>query len=168
MSTKDKIVNELRAIFWVSLYFFTWFGALSLVKYLLLQEYNIDFSGLAVVLLGTVVAAKVVLILENVPLPWFSKKAAILEVLARSILYLLGAIVVLLLEKAIEARHDYGGFLGALKHITSHINFYHSAADIICVFGAIFIFNLASQLKNELGLDNFRGMFLSSRKNVNK
>lgn len=38
MGFGKKIVNELTSLFWISLYFLVWFGALKLLKVFLLHE----------------------------------------------------------------------------------------------------------------------------------
>jgi hypothetical protein len=61
MSTKDKLLKELKAILLVSLYFLVWFGTLMIIKVLLLSEYRIEFYGASIVIVGALIAAKAVL-----------------------------------------------------------------------------------------------------------
>ena len=108
----------LKAIFWTTLYFFIWIGSLVLLKTLLLEEYQIEFYGFSIIVVGALIAAKVVLILENVPLgSWAKRQPAIAEVIFRTMLYLAGVFVVMILEKSFEARHEYGGFINAMKSL---------------------------------------------------
>lgn len=105
-------MKELKFIFWVSLYFLTWFGALMLIKVLLLNEYKIEFYGASMVVVGALIAAKSVLILENVPLR-LHNKPVIIDIILRTILYLAGISIILILERTFEARDEYGGFWNA-------------------------------------------------------
>jgi hypothetical protein len=150
MSTKDKLLKELKAILLVSLYFLVWFGTLMVIKVLLLEEYKIEFYGVSVVIVGALIAAKSVLILEHVPLG-VSNKPAIVDILLRTFLYLSGVAVILILEHALEARHEYGGFLNALKNLTKSADLYHILVTFICVFWALLFYNLGSVIRGRLG-----------------
>ena len=66
MSITQKLKHEIVIVISLTFYFACWFGALVLLKYLLLSEYQIAFTGLSVALIGALVLAKVVL--EHVPL----------------------------------------------------------------------------------------------------
>jgi hypothetical protein len=150
MSTKDKLLKELKAILLVSLYFLVWFGTLMILKVLLLSEYSIEFYGASKVIVGALIVAKAVLILEHVPLG-LNNKPAIVDILLRTFLYLAGVAVILILEHALEARHEYGGFLNALKNVTKSADIYHVLVTLICVFGALFFYNLGSVISGRLG-----------------
>jgi hypothetical protein len=164
MSTKDKLLKELKSILLVSLYFLVWFGTLMIIKVLLLDEYKIEFYGASKVIVGALIAAKAVLILEHVPLG-VKNKPAIVDILLRTFLYLAGVAVILILEHALEARHEYGGFLNALKNITKSANIYHVLVTVICVFGAMFFYNLGSVIIGRLGKGKLWEMMMSPVQN---
>lgn len=50
-----------------TIYFAAWLSLLILLKVLVLEEYHIRFRGLSTVVVGALVLAKVVLVLEHVP-----------------------------------------------------------------------------------------------------
>lgn len=157
MSFKKKLIHELKAIFWTTLYFLIWFGLLMLIKELLLKEYQIKFSGFSMVVVGALVAAKAVLILENISMgSWTKGQPAIYEILFRTLLYLAGIFVIMVLEKAFEARHEFDGFINAIPGIFGEAEFYHVLVNTICVFGALLGFNLWSVLNKHIGK---RGMW---------
>lgn len=84
-------------------------------KALVLAEYRIAFFDFSAASIGALIVAKVVLILENVPLgSWIDRHSGIARVVGRTVLYGVGVFIVLLLEKAFEARHEYGGFTNAV------------------------------------------------------
>ena len=151
MSIGAKLLKELKSLSLTALYFLAWFGALMVLKVLMLHEYKLEFYGMTMVIVGALVAAKAVLILENVPLSGKKPSPAIVEILLRTILYMAGVFVILVLEKSIEARHEYGGFFPALKGLAGSADRYHIWVNIICMFGAIFFFNLGSVTKAYLG-----------------
>jgi len=161
MIKKEKILEEIQTVLLTTLYFFCWFGAIMLIKVLLLREYNIPFSGLSIVFIGALIIAKVVLILEYVPIPFTENKAAWVRISLRTLLYLSGVFLVMVLEKSFEARNEYGGFIEALENLFVEANSYHVWVNTICVFGALLIFNLWSVIKKTYGKDVFRKLMMS-------
>ena len=91
MSIAQKLKHEMVAVLWLTLYFGCWLGVLVLIKYLILAEYQVDYSGFSIALVGALVLAKVVLVLEYVPMgAWVEARAAWVDVLLRTILYIFG------------------------------------------------------------------------------
>jgi hypothetical protein len=68
MNIKHKLKDEIKAVGLTTLYFATWIGVLVVLKQLVLEEYRIQFNGLSMALVGALILAKVVLVLEHVPL----------------------------------------------------------------------------------------------------
>lgn len=158
---KTKILNELRSIFLGSLYFLTWFGILVLIKWLLLSEYNIEVTDLTKAIIGALVVTKVVLVLDNLPMSGVASYPAITGILIRTLLYMAGVLVVMVLERSFEARHEYDGFLDALLSANEHVNGYHFAVSAICVFGAMFLWNTGRLLNEFLRPDGLSGFLLT-------
>lgn len=152
MSWKVKIINELKSVGIASLYFLVWFGILMIIKVLLLEEYHIKFSGLSLVIVGALVVAKVILIMEHIPLgSWVQRKPAIVDLLLRTFLYSFGIVIILILEKAYEGRHEYGGFGSSLQQVFNHVDVYHVWVNSIVVFCALLSFNFLTLIRTHLG-----------------
>ena len=152
MSASEKLVNELKSLGIASLYFGVWIGVLVLLKKLILSEYDIHFTGLSAVLIGTLVLAKVVLILEHVPLgKWTLDKSAWVDVVLRTALYSLGVVVVLLLEKGFEGRHEHGGFVASVLSLFKDVDLSHVWANSIGLTGALLGYNILSMFSEYLG-----------------
>ena len=147
----QSLKKEIEAVALTTLYFLVWLGALVLLKKLILDEYHIEFRGVTIALVGALVIAKVVLVLEYVPLGrWISRHAVLVDIVLRTLLYTLGVAVVLLLEKAFEARHEAGGFGAALVHVFDHRDTAHVWANVIGVGGALLVFNVLSVLRRQV------------------
>ena len=162
MSFKQKLKEEIRAIAITTLYFAIWLGVLMVLKKLILAEYRIEFHGLSMVLIGALVLAKVVLVLEHVPLgTWIRTQPAVFDVILRTALYSLGVLIVLLLEKAFDGRHEYGGFGPALMAVFKHADISHVWVNTICVSGALLGYNMLSVIRRHLGKGGLMRLFLS-------
>ncbi len=151
MSLWIRIKKEIKSIFLVTLYFLAWFGALTGLKILLLHEYHLNGLNTSMVLLGALITAKAVVILEHVPLFESKKMPAIVSILLRTLLYLAGVIIILVLERAFEARHEYGSFLNALSNLGHQADHYRIIVNTICVFGALFFYNMGTVINLHLG-----------------
>lgn len=161
MGTREKLLHELRAIGLAMLYFGVWLAALIVLKQLILAEYRIEFSGMSKAVIGALVLSKVVLVLEHVSLgAWVRSRPAWLDVLLRTVLYALGVLVVLLLEKGFEGRHEYGGFGPSLEAVFRHADVYHVWVNAICVSGALLVYNVLSVFRRHLGGGSLVRLFL--------
>jgi hypothetical protein len=161
-SALSKLKNELKAVALATLYFGTWIGVLVFIKELALAEYRIEFHGLSLAVVGALVLAKVVLVLEHVPLgAWIRTRPALVEVILRTTLYALGVLVVLLLEKAFEGRHEHGGFVPSLVSVFQHAEIHHVWVNTICLTGALLGYNALSVVRRHLGEGGLIRLFLS-------
>jgi hypothetical protein len=124
---------------------------LVLVKQLVLTEYHIEFHRMLRALLGTLLLAKVVLVLEHVSSGnWVRSRPAWVDVLQRTLLYGIGVFVVLVLEKAFEGRVEYGGFVPTLLDIFNHVDMPHVWVNSIVVVGALLVYNVLSVVRFHL------------------
>jgi hypothetical protein len=161
-SLKEKLKQEIRAMVLAVLYFGTWIGVLMVIKKLVLAEYKIEFNGLSLALFGTLVLAKVVLVLEHVPLGTLVRgRPAWVNVLARTVLYALGVFIVLLIEKAFEVRHEHGGFGTSLFSVFHHTDNNRVWANTICLSGALLGYNALSVVRRHLGKGGLLRLFLT-------
>jgi hypothetical protein len=162
MGFRERARHELRAVGTTTAFFFAWFCVLGLLKRLTLADYDVEFRVLTVAIIGALVVAKVVLLAEHVPLGgWVERRPAWVHVVVRTALYGLGVLVVMLLEKAFESRHEHGGFLQALAVVFRHRDIPHVWASTIGVTGALLVFNGVAVVRRHLGAGGLRRIFSS-------
>jgi hypothetical protein len=161
MSFAAKLKEEIRAVVIATLYFGCWILALMVVKWLVLAEYEIAFRGWSMALVGALVLAKVVLVLEHVSLGgWVRKQPAWVGVVLRTAFYTLGVALVLILEKGFEGRHAAGGFGPAVQHLFKQADIYHVWANVICIAGALLGYNAIMVVRRHLGNRELFRIFL--------
>jgi hypothetical protein len=162
MSFRQKLRKEIKAVALATVYFATWIGVLMVLKTLLLAEYQIQFHEWSLVLVGALILAKVVLVLEHVPLgEWIWTRPALVDVILRTVLYALGVLVVLLLEKAFEGRHEHGGFGPSLMAMFQQAEGHHVWVTTICLSGALLGYNMLSVVRRHLGEGGLVRLFFS-------
>jgi hypothetical protein len=162
MGIGRKLKEELISLTLAMLYFGSWIASLMLVKWLILAEYHLAFYQWSMALVCALVLAKVVLILQHVSLgSWVRSKPAWVDLTLRTTMYSLGVAVVLILEKGFEARHEFGGFARAVYGLFSQTDFYHVLANILCLSGALLLYNILSVVDQNIGLRALLGFFAS-------
>lgn len=162
MSVRQRVMQELVAVALTTLFFAAWLCVLTALKILLLDEYRIRTRGLLAALVGALILAKVVLVLEHVPLGgWVHRSPPVYDLVLRTALYGLGVLVVLLIEKAFEARHEYGGFGRALTQVLHHRDMPHVWVNAIAVASALLVFNVFAIIRKFVGGPRLVPMFFA-------
>jgi hypothetical protein len=161
MSLRHKLVKEFRVVAVTTFYFAICFGLLVLLKRLYLAEYQIRFRGLSLALLSALLVGEVVLLLEHVTLgQWVRNHAVAIDVVLRTLLYTFGVLVVLVLERGFEVRHEHGGFAAGIVWVFQHRDMHHVWADSIAVGAALLAFNALSAVRRHLGEGRLHRLFL--------
>ncbi len=108
------------------------------------------------------ILAKVVLVLEHVPLEALTRnRPALVDVVLRTALYASGLLAVLLLEKAFEGRHEHGGFGPSLRAVLQHAEIHHVWANAIGLSGALLAYNALAGIRRQLGERGLLRLFRS-------
>ena len=68
MSVWQRVTSEIKTIGLVTLYFAICFGVMIFLKRLVLAAHQIEFRGLSIAIVGALIVAKVVAVMEHVPL----------------------------------------------------------------------------------------------------
>ena len=157
------LVEEMRTMLAATLYFAACFIVIMILKQLLLAQYGIAFRGITTAIFIALVTAKVLIVLQKVPLSrWFHSRPPVLELAARTALYTFATMVALLLEKAVESRDEYGGFFAAVGKVFEHRDISQVWATIICVGLAFLAYNAFGILHRDIGGARLRHIFFAS------
>lgn len=162
MRWQHKLLHELKAMGMAALFFGAWIAAFIAIKQLVLAEYRIEFYGLSKALVSALILSKVVVVLEHVSLgAWVRARPAWVDVLLRTLLYASGVLLVLLLEKGFEGRHEYGGFAASLRVVNEHTDIHHVWSNAIVLTGALLTYNILSVIRSHLGEGGILRLFLT-------
>ncbi|GMV27381.1 MAG: hypothetical protein AMXMBFR58_34120 [Phycisphaerae bacterium] len=162
MAMTSALGRELRALAATTLYFGVWLGSLIVLKHLILEEDRIEFDRWTAAVVGTLVLAKVVLVLEHVSLGELVRaRPAWVEVVAKTALYASGVFAVLVLEHAFEGRHEHGSFGASLSAVFRDADFNHVIVNAMCCTGALLGYNVLMLVRRRLGPGGLRRAFLT-------
>jgi hypothetical protein len=161
-SFKQKLFKEIKSVALATIYFAIWLGLLMFLKTMILTEYKVEFSGISKAIIGALILAKVVLVIDLIPLAnWTRKHPAVYFIFFRTLFNIIAVFFLLMLEKAFETRHEYGGFGSAISQGFQHRDVYHVWANVTVVSIAVFWFNVIFVLRRYLGEQKLRQVFFS-------
>ncbi len=166
MKILKKVLEEVKIILRTASYFAIVFILMMVMKKLYLKDYNIEFTGVSQAIIGALIMSKVVLLMELITLgQWVQRQPPIVDVVLRTLLYSAGVLVVVVLEKVFEKRHDTGSFGDHLSFILDHRDFYHVWATTIGVAGSLFVYNAFSIVQRLLGKHGLSKLFFHTTLN---
>lgn len=159
------LVEEIKTVIAVTIYFAICFVLIMILKQLLLTQYGIAFHGITTAFIIALVTAKVVVVLRKVPLSRiYDGQPGIVDVVARTLLYTVATLFALLLEHAFETRSEYGGFLKAVPQVFEHRDVSRVWATTICVALAFAAYNTFGVIFETLGPKEVRRIFFAKNR----
>lgn len=161
-----KVLHEIIVIARTTSYFAFFFIFMIVMKKLTLKDYDIEFTGLSQALIGALIMAKVILLMEMISLgSWVQDQPPIVDTLLRTLLYSVGVLVVVMLEKAFEARHKVDGFSNAIAYVLDRRDVYHVWANTLGASVSIFFFNVFAVVQRLLGKNGTYKLFFTGSLN---
>ena len=158
-----KLLHEIKSIARISSYFAIVFLLMMVMKKLYLEDYDIAFTGISQALIGALIMAKVIVLVDLISFGgWLKRLPVIYDVVFRTIIYSLGVVIVIVLEKAFEKRHEAGGFIDAIPYVLSHRDIYHVWAQAIGVSLSLLAYNAFSIFQKRLGEKGVSKLFFST------
>jgi len=165
-----KILHWLRkegkAILILTLYFFFCYGMLVILKKLILLHYNISFFGFGAAVLGALISAKAVLIVESTPLAKILRESApALKVIYDCLLYTTLALILLYAEKTFEIWHQEGTLRMAFFTVGKNEGLSVFCATVIWAGLAFLGYAIFAAIGRHLGHGELIRLFFTPRKN---
>jgi hypothetical protein len=152
--------DEIRELVPVVIYFFIALNVLAFTRSLFLREYGISVSTFVNASIGALIVAKVVLVVGVLPfMEPFPKVPIVYNVLWKTLLYVLGAIVIQVAEEALPLllRHES---LAPAWHLLGTPHFWAVQIWLTILF---LVFCSFRQLSDVLGPRRAREIFLGIR-----
>ncbi|MGA2052579.1 MAG: hypothetical protein ABSH19_04630 [Opitutales bacterium] len=168
MKTTAWFLKEAKAFGVRTVYFLFCYGILLLIKKLILEEYHIGFFGFGNVIIGALISAKVVLVVEHTPLArTFGDSRPIVKVLFETVFYGLVSLATLYTERAFELRHQAGGFFPAYSIVLHQNDRYLFAVTLLAVTLSFSFYSVLNVIDQHLGQGELLKLFFRPR-NVNR
>jgi hypothetical protein len=147
------IRKELVAAYPVFLFFLISFLLLLFLIKLALAAFSIEITALSNAVVGAMVAAKAVLVLDETPLARrLERHRRIVAIAVKTLFYGLAGLLLGYIERFVEAMHKVHTPIGAIQYVIDHANQYRLfawALGISIVFALYFSFLEISQRMGE-------------------
>lgn len=159
--------RELKTLVLAIVYFATCFWLILVLEKLFLAEYHIRFAHLSIALVIAIVVAKVVLILDHLPLLRALHRHVIaVEITIRTLVYSGICMAALVIEKSLESRYKHESFASAVTHFLEREDLNQILATALCVTITLLGYNLFAILKIRFPEPISQLFFSTSRKDI--
>ena len=163
MSLPSRLKHEVKQVGLVTLYFFFCFSVVLTLKKLLLASYDIQVYALSSAVVGALVAAKIVVVLDatRAGTRFDASLPLGLAVLYKTLVYGLATFVVLFLERLFHAYRESGTLGQALMDVWAHRDRNVILAKVMCISLAFAAYHLYAGLDRRLGEGTLRRLVMS-------
>ncbi|MEA5532565.1 hypothetical protein [Crocosphaera sp. XPORK-15E] len=156
----QALKHEIKKIGSLALFFLIGFGYILLIMKLFLKEYSIDSYILSKAIIGALVAAKAVAIMDVTPLiNRFEKAPRYLSILYKTFVYTLAVVILGLVEHLLHAYHETKAIAPAFKSFIESENFYQFLAVILCISIVFLMHNIFREIDSYFGKGNLSKFF---------
>ena len=158
----QALKREIKKIGSLALFFLFGFGYILLIMKLFLKEYSINTYVFSKAIIGALVAAKAVAIMDVTP--WmnrFEESPRYLSILYKTSIYT-GAVLILgIIEHLLHAYHQTKSLIPAFKNFIGSENIYQVLAVTLCISIVFFIHNILRELETYFGKENVHKFFFT-------
>jgi len=158
MNWPQTIKRELEEVGRVTLYFLFCFGVILTLKKLFLADYQIKFYALSTAVIGALVAAKVVVVMDHARAGtrFDTSRSLATEVAYKTLVYGVAAAVVVCAEELFHAYRATGGLEVAFADLWAHLDKNMIMAKVLCVALAFAGYHLYAGIDRRLGEGTLR------------
>jgi hypothetical protein len=162
MKTIHWLKEETKSLAVLFLYFSFYFGIFIVLKKLILAYYHISFYGLGAALVGALIAAKAVLVIESCPMPKVLRSTApFWRILYETLIYTALALILLYLEKTLKLLHKEGTFRLAFFTASHEDDMYGFCAMVGWAGLSFFNYAVFAALGRHLGPNELLSLFFT-------
>ena len=143
-----------------AIFFFFAFHIIALTQALMLEQYGVKVSTFVAATVAALIVAKVLLLVDLLPfVNQFPEKPLIYNVVWKTILYLIAALVVRYVEHLVHFVRQYGDFAAANRHLIDEVVWPHFWFVQIWLLVLFLAYCTLRELVRALGRDRIRQMF---------
>jgi len=143
------------------IFFVVAFHLLALTRSLVQSQYGIELQTAMNATIAALVVAKVVLLADLLPfVNRFPDRPLAWNIVWKTLIYLLAAILVVYLERLWEFHGEYGSVAAANSHMVEELAWPHFVAEMIWMTVLFLLYCTLRELTRALGSKRMRALFL--------
>ena len=156
-----RLKREILGAIPVVLFFFFVFQLLALTKSLILKQYGIEVSTFLNATVAALIVGKVVLVADLLPfVNRFPNKPLIYNVVWKTFIYMVAALIVLYVERLIPFIREYKNIAVANSHLLDEVVWPHFWLVQLWLLVCFFMYCTIREIGRILGREQLRSMFL--------
>ncbi len=160
----SRIKDELIAVIPPTVFFFVAFQLIAFTRALMLEQYGIKVSTFVTASIGALIVAKVVLLVDLLPfVNRFPEKPLIYNVVWKTAIYLVAALLVRYVEHLIPFLREHLDFVVASRRVFDEVGWPHFWAVQTWLSVLLLVYCALRELIRVLGSDRAREMFFGAR-----
>ena len=157
------VAREIREAVPAFLFFLVAFHMIALSKTVLLEHYEITAMGVSIATIGALIVAKAILVVESLPLARLFSKRTLANVLWKTLLFGVVAMVFRVLEELIPIALRRGGVVATAERTIAAIPWPYFWVFQMWLFALLFLYCLATELVRAIGGAKVRGMLFDAK-----
>jgi hypothetical protein len=156
----ERIKHELLELVPPAIFFLIAFHLLTVTRALMLRQYGVRVSALAGATIGALLVAKVVLVADLLPaVNRFPQKPLIYNVVWKTAIYVVGAVLVHYLEHLIPVWWREGSLVAANRRLVAEVIWPHFWVVQIWLVVLLFVYCTMREFVHALGAQKVKVMF---------
>jgi len=161
----QRLKQEFLGVIPTAVFFLIAFHLLAFTRALILREYEVPLETFAAATVGALVVAKVVIIVDLLPfVNRFPDMPIIYNVIWKTAIYLIAAILVRYVEHLYSFVRKYGDIAEANRHLLDDVIWPHFWLVQIWLFVIFLMYCVLKELNRVLGRERLRAIFLGPSK----
>ena len=160
MGVLSWVKHEVKEVGFVTLYFFFCFGIILTLKKLMLEAYHIEFYAFSTAVVGALIVAKVVVLLDKTKggTRLDANHSLGVAALYKTMIYSVVTFVVLLAEEMFHAYREDATLGEAFLDVIMHEDHHNIFARVLCIGLAFMGYHLYRGIDRRLGKGTLRRM----------
>jgi hypothetical protein len=150
------VVKEIREALPATIFFMFLFHLIGISKAVLLDEYSFAALRSVGATMGALIVAKAVLVVEALPIAHLFLSRRIFNILWRTLLYSVVALLFRFVEELIPHVSKHGEMLSAIRAMIGEVSWALFAVLALWLIFGLFLYTLASDLARLVGRDKVK------------
>jgi hypothetical protein len=157
------VVKEIRNAMPAMIFFLWLFHMIALTKAVLVEDYSITALRAVVATVAAIIVAKAILIVESLPIARLFSGKLMLNVLWKTLLFGVVAILIRFIEEIIPLISKHEGLVATTAHFYREIHWPQFWVFQLWFFSGLLLFCFASDVARTVGVDRIKEIIFGSK-----
>lgn len=157
------VAKEIREALPATIFFLFLFHMIALTKAVSLNNYSITALRAVGATIGALIVAKAILVVEALPIARLFSGRLVVQVLWKTLLYSMVALLFRVVEEIIPSASKHGGLVPAVKTMYSEVSWPLFGVLALWIIGGLLLYCLVTELVRAMGPDRVKEILFGTR-----